>query len=101
MRSANGVDIHDIFFELRPYEGTQSCMTCHEEDAMHMLDTGHFKWQGEVENIVGLEGAVHGKNDLLNNFCVAVPTNEARCAQCHVGYGYGNADYDFNDPLKC
>jgi octaheme c-type cytochrome (tetrathionate reductase family) len=96
--SANQVDIHDLFFELRPYESTASCMTCHEEEAIEMLDTGHFKWEGKIENVVGLEGRIHGKNDLVNNFCVAVPTNEARCSQCHVGYGYGNADYDFNNP---
>ena len=35
---------------------------------------------------------------LINNFCVAVPTNEPRCTQCHAGYGYKNKDFDFSDP---
>jgi octaheme c-type cytochrome (tetrathionate reductase family) len=97
---ANEVDIHDLFFSLRPYEGTGSCLTCHEEEGAEMLETGHFKWAGETDNIVGLEGEVHGKNDLINNFCIANATNEPRCTQCHAGYGYRDASYDFEDPLN-
>jgi octaheme c-type cytochrome (tetrathionate reductase family) len=92
------VDIHELYFELREYEGTKTCLMCHEEDGQQMLDSAHFKWEGKVENIVGLTGTVHGKNDLLNNFCIAVPTNEGRCTQCHAGYGYKDGSYDFNNP---
>ena len=92
------VDIHDLFFSLRPYEGTKSCLTCHESEGTEMLNTGHFTWAGKTERIVGIEGQTHGKNDLINNFCVAVPTNEGRCTQCHAGYGYKDASYDFNNP---
>ena len=92
------VDIHDLFFSLRPYEGTQSCLTCHESEGLEMLTTGHFKWEGYTDRIVGLEGQSHGKRDLINNFCVAVPTNEPRCSQCHAGYGFTDAGYDFTNP---
>ncbi len=92
------VDIHDLYFELRPYEGTKTCLMCHESEGGEMLQTGHFKWAGKVANIVGLEGTEHGKKDLLNNFCIAVDTNEPRCTQCHAGYGYRDNTYDFNNP---
>ncbi len=46
------------------------CLMCHEEDGAQMLDSAHFKWQGNVSNIVGLEGGEHGKNDLINNFYI-------------------------------
>ena len=91
-------DIHDLFFSMRPYEGTASCLMCHESEGIEMLSTGHFKWEGYSDRIVGLEGQSHGKNDLINNFCVAVPTNEPRCTQCHAGYGYKDAGYDFTNP---
>ena len=96
----NQVDIHDLYFSLRPYEGTLTCLMCHEGEGDEMLQTGHFKWAGKTENIVGLEGGVHGKKDLINNFCVAIDTNEGRCAQCHVGYGYADRSFDFTDPLN-
>ena len=94
------VDIHELYFELRPYEGTVTCLMCHEEDGAQMLDSAHFKWEGKVENVVGVEGMTLGKNQLLNNFCIAVPTNEGRCTMCHAGYGYKDGNYDFSDPLN-
>ena len=94
------VDIHDLYFHLRPYAGTQSCLTCHEQEGFEMLNTGHFRWAGKAVNIVGLEDQEHGKNDLINNFCIANATNEQRCSQCHAGFGYRDADYDFENPLN-
>ena len=98
--SVNDVNIHELFFSAVLYEGTESCLFCHQDDAEAMLGMGHFKWQGKVENIVGLEGAEYGKNQLLNNFCIAVPTNEARCSQCHTGYGYDDKNYNFQNPAN-
>ncbi|MCW8925686.1 MAG: tetrathionate reductase family octaheme c-type cytochrome [Xanthomonadales bacterium] len=92
------VDIHELYFGINDYEGTKTCLLCHEKDGQQMLDSAHFKWQGKVENIVGLKGKVLGKNQLINNFCIAVPSNEGRCAQCHAGYGYEDATYDFSNP---
>jgi len=93
-------DIHDLYFTLRLYEGTKSCLMCHDDEGADMLDAAHFKWEGVVANIPGLEGQVHGKNDLINNFCIAVPTNEGRCTQCHAGLGYKDKNFDFSDPLN-
>jgi len=98
--SINDVNIHELYFSTILYEGTESCLMCHQEVAETVLDTGHFKWQGETDRIAGLEGKAIGKKDLLNNFCVAVPSNEGRCTQCHIGYGYKDAGYDFNDPAN-
>jgi octaheme c-type cytochrome (tetrathionate reductase family) len=93
-----GCDIHEVYFDLRPYEGTGTCLMCHEEDGAQMLDSGHFKWRGTVKNIVGLEGEQVGKQDLINNLCIATPSNEGRCTQCHTGYGWADASYDFSNP---
>jgi octaheme c-type cytochrome (tetrathionate reductase family) len=96
--SVHEVNVHELYFSTILYEGTESCLMCHEEEARGVLDMGHFKWQGETDQIAGVEGQVFGKNQLLNNFCIAVPSNEGRCTQCHTGYGYADAGFDFNDP---
>jgi octaheme c-type cytochrome (tetrathionate reductase family) len=96
--SINDENIHDLYFSVILYEGTESCLMCHEEVGEDALTMGHFQWQGKSDRIVGLEGQVHGKRDLLNNFCIAVPSNEARCSQCHTGYGYRDKNYNFEDP---
>jgi octaheme c-type cytochrome (tetrathionate reductase family) len=98
--SLNEEDIHQLYFSVILYEGTESCMMCHEQTANDYLDTGHFKWQGKSERIVGFENGTFGKNQLLNNFCIAVPSNEGRCTQCHAGYGYADKNFDFNDPTN-
>ncbi len=93
---------HQKYFTDNLYEGTVSCLGsgCHTKEAQDILTTGHWKWQGVIDNVVGVEGQIHGKNDFINNFCVAVPTNEGRCAQCHIGYGYKDQNFDFSDSSK-
>ncbi len=91
--------LHAGYFTEHPYEGTASCLNCHGKLADEILETAHFTWKGLASNIVNVPpGSFHGKVDILNNFCVAVPTNEARCTQCHAGYGWKDASFDFGDP---
>ncbi|MFW5739335.1 MAG: hypothetical protein ACOC1F_03105 [Myxococcota bacterium] len=60
-----------------------------------MLGSAHWKWLGETPNLEGDQpGADVGKRNLVNNFCVAVPSNEKRCSQCHAGYGYADDPQD-------
>lgn len=95
---AYGVEaLHSGYFTEHSYDGTQSCLNCHGLDGIDFLETAHFKWEGVASGIEGFEGEYHGKNDLINNFCIAVPTNEGRCTQCHAGYGYDDDTFAFND----
>jgi len=89
--------LHKGYFTEHPYEGTKSCLNCHGKMADEVLETAHFKWEGTASNIEGFEGEIHGKNDILNNFCIAIPSNEGRCTQCHAGYGYANQNFDFGE----
>jgi octaheme c-type cytochrome (tetrathionate reductase family) len=98
--STNDVDIHEIYFSAILYEGTESCLMCHEKEGLAALEMGHFKWEGKTDRMAGLEGQTHGKNDLLNNFCIAVPSNEGRCTQCHAGIGYADDTFNFQDPAN-
>jgi hypothetical protein len=89
---------HKSYFTEHAYEGTESCMNCHGPIGDEIINTGHFKWEGVASNIEGFEGGNHGKKDILNNFCIAIASNEGRCTQCHIGYGYKDASFDFSDP---
>ena len=92
-----GQKLHVGYFTENEYTGTNDCLACHGLIGADMLMRAHFTWEGVATNITGFEGETHGMNDLLNNFCIAVPTNEGRCTQCHAGYGYDDNTYDFND----
>jgi len=96
--------VHEKYFTKHNYvPGAGSCVECHQKEASDVLTTGHWKWQGAAKNVVGVENEVHGKTDFINNFCIAVPSNEGRCAQCHIGYGYTDKNYDFTnaDNIDC
>jgi octaheme c-type cytochrome (tetrathionate reductase family) len=96
-------NIHVLVFEdilEKEYEGTSDCLTCHSDVADDVLMTGHWNWEGESTNLLGRETEVHGKTDLINNFCIAVPSNEGRCTQCHIGYGWSSNEFDFSNPAN-
>jgi hypothetical protein len=46
----------------------------------------------------GLRGHDPRQDGLINNFCQAVPGNEGRCSQCHIGYGWQDKTFDFANP---
>jgi octaheme c-type cytochrome (tetrathionate reductase family) len=89
--------LHAGYFTEHTYEGTDSCLNCHGKLADEFIGTAHFKWEGVASNLEGFEGEIHGKNDVLNNFCIGIASNEGRCTQCHAGYGYADDTFDFGD----
>ena len=90
--------LHKGYFTDNEYRGTGQCLVCHGKIGDDVMKTGHWKWQGEASGLAGLEGGIHGKKDMINNFCQAVPANEGRCAQCHIGYGWTSQAFDFDNP---
>ena len=79
------------------YQDADSCGICHANAVTDMLETAHWKWEGTAEMAEGHEDHVHGKTDLINNFCIAIPSNEGRCTQCHAGIGWADKSFDFAD----
>jgi octaheme c-type cytochrome (tetrathionate reductase family) len=79
------------------YSDADTCMSCHTDEGAEIMASGHWNWQGVATNIEGYETTVVGKQDLINNFCIATPSNEGRCTQCHVGMGWKDASFDFTD----
>ncbi len=92
------VGLHKGYFTENAYTGTSQCLNCHGKIGDDVMKTAHWNWEGTVSGIKGFEGTIHGKKDLLNNFCLAVPTNEGRCNQCHISYGWGDKNFDFGNP---
>jgi hypothetical protein len=64
--------LHVGYFTEHTYEGTDSCLNCHGKLADEFLTTAHFTWEGVASNIEGFEGGLHGKKDILNNFCIGI-----------------------------
>jgi octaheme c-type cytochrome (tetrathionate reductase family) len=90
--------LHASYFTDHKYEGTSNCLDCHGPIGDDVMTTGHWNWQGVSANVVGEEAATHGKTDFVNNFCQAIGSNEGRCTQCHIGYGWKDKNFDFQNP---
>ena len=41
-----------------------------------------------------------GKRNVLNNFCIGVSGSQPSCDKCHIGYGWADASFDFENPLN-
>jgi octaheme c-type cytochrome (tetrathionate reductase family) len=76
---------------------TQACLDCHPQAAEQVMGTTHWTWQdkpvqiGDHPEPVGI-----GKKNLLNNFCIGIQSNWAGCTSCHAGYGWKDANFDFD-----
>jgi len=69
------------------WQGSQSCLTCHESKALEMHSSSHYQWQGQALYTVN-GPAVQGKlNTALNSYCVSILGNWNACGSCHAGLG--------------
>ena len=74
-------------------EVTQQCLQCHATQAQDFMKTVHWTWGSRQK--AGDKEVTLGKVNAVNNFCIALPSNEPRCTSCHAGYGWKDASFDF------
>ena len=87
---------HSEFFDQSftiPQDVTKTCLECHDYAGDEIMKTRHWNWMGTTESNSSL-----GKQNLINNFCIAVPSNWPRCTSCHISYGWKDDSFDFNNP---
>ncbi|MGK9476382.1 tetrathionate reductase family octaheme c-type cytochrome [Melioribacter sp. OK-6-Me] len=80
-----------------PQEVTEQCLTCHESSAKEIMKTSHWTWLDEKFVDANNDTLQMGKRNFINNFCIALPSNYPRCTSCHIGYGWKDSNYDFNN----
>jgi len=82
------------------YDGTQTCLACHEDEAKNFVHTVHYQWMGSVQNLVNSKGEKLGKANTTNDFCTNPMINwigilknskgkviAQGCSTCHAGLG--------------
>jgi octaheme c-type cytochrome (tetrathionate reductase family) len=81
-------------------EVTAACLGCHTEAARQVMKTAHWTWicPRAKKELKEKQHVAFGKAEhIINNFCIALPSNEPRCTSCHAGYGWKDKSFDFND----
>lgn len=81
-----------------PMAVTKKCLECHENTAFDIMKTSHWTWN--MEQDLGGQKVLRGKKNVINNFCISIDSNWTRCTSCHIGYGWKDGDFDFNDPSR-
>jgi len=89
---------HKEYFE--HYEGTKTCLGCHEKEALSFFRSQHYQWRGEAPAIVNSKGRKLGKINTINDFCtnpeaswIGLSRNSRGeilskgCSACHAGLG--------------
>lgn len=82
---------------LTPQEVTRTCLTCHDTAGEEVMKTNHWTWLNEKFSDENNKSIQRGKQNFINNFCIAVPSNYARCTSCHIGYGWKDSEFDFSN----
>ena len=70
---------------------TKACLTCHTEASNQLHKTKHWNWTFTNPDT----GQEVGKKSIINNFCLSINKNYARCTSCHIGYGWKDKNFDF------
>jgi octaheme c-type cytochrome (tetrathionate reductase family) len=93
--------IHNLISPMN-YTGTETCLICHGVEGLigqsieaDVMATVHWTWIHT--NTPAGKTQVMGKQNIINNYCVALGSNEPRCTSCHIGSGWRDNSFDFNN----
>ena len=70
---------------------TKACLSCHTEASKQLHKTKHWNWTFTNPDT----GQEVGKKSIINNYCLSINKNYARCTSCHIGYGWKDKNFDF------
>jgi len=85
------------------FTGTATCLQCHgagqwmgQDIAAEVMSGVHWNWL-HTNTPPGMS-QVLGKQNIVNNYCIALASNEPRCTSCHIGSGWRDNSFDFTNP---
>ena len=72
---------------INDWQGTATCLQCHETEAKEMFASTHYQWLGETPYTEGGTD-IQGKLDMgVNSYCINITGNWNGCGACHAGLG--------------
>ena len=69
------------------WQGSQTCLTCHEAESREIHGSSHYQWQGPAPYTVNGPDTQGKLNTALNSYCISTLGNWNACGSCHVGLG--------------
>ncbi|MCO5264024.1 MAG: tetrathionate reductase family octaheme c-type cytochrome [Lentimicrobium sp.] len=84
----------------RPQDLTAACLSCHNKRDDELMASAHWRWERESALPNGRGTVSIGKKNLINNYCASAESNNGSCMRCHIGYGWKDKTFDFEDPTN-
>ncbi len=95
------------------FEGTRTCLECHEDEARDVFRSLHYQWSGDAPDVTNAGGRKIGKINSTNDFCtnpsiswIAILKNDEGkviangCSKCHAGLGLKPAAQESREQLE-
>lgn len=79
-----------------PQQVTEACVTCHTKRHKEIMGSSHWTWSRKIKRKNG-DTIMHGKKNAINNFCLSIESNSWKCTSCHIGYGWKDKKFDFEN----
>jgi hypothetical protein len=68
------------------YDGPQTCIACHSDEANGALNSVHLQWSGSTPDVPNISGDT-GKWEQVNTYCTAPAPADFACRSCHASTG--------------
>lgn len=83
-----------------------NCLGCHQDEAVDVAGSTHYRWMGDAPDMVNGFGLQQGKlTNAVNSYCINILGDWPVCGTCHVGRGLrpddSGATYTNIDCLMC
>lgn len=70
------------------YLGPETCIGCHETQALEVHGSVHYQQTGMTPNVTNIDGNAGKSEEAFNTYCGSIRTSPIfTCAGCHVGNG--------------
>lgn len=83
----NQYDPNDPHGSIRSWQGTATCLKCHQTQGEEVFYSTHYQWLGETPYMTSGPD-IQGKLDMgVNSYCINTTGNWNGCGSCHTGLG--------------
>ena len=86
--AADSQDDQEAHASIMEYTGPETCISCHEVEALEVHGSVHYQQTGMTPNVTNISGMAGKSEGAFNTYCGSIRTSPFfTCAGCHVGNG--------------
>ncbi len=76
------------------------CLSCHKNTIEDIMNSAHWKLEGHASAVSGYEENAVSVGNTINNYMICSSSRGYQCATCHIGFGWTDSGFDFEDSTR-